>query len=236
MDAPMTTMPGPQLPVSSPAALLRTEIPVWPLFWRILLAGIGHLFIVPSPWTTTMLYKFLVEHTVLPDSRRLKFTGQPGDIWYLIIAIAALSWLHEAASHAGVHRTAGLLGPVIAAYLTVLVYRWVCANVKSEDGRLDLSFGGEPLAYVGWTLLLILSIVTIIGWAWVAKFMMRWICRNVQGTLQFDFTATGWQILWRVLVFGLLNILIIPIPWTIRWFTSWMISQVSVAPSPADAA
>ena len=62
---------------------------------------------------------------------------------------------------------------------------------------------------------------------------MQWICRNVQGTLKLDVTATGWQILWRVLVFGLLTVLIVPIPWTIRWFTRWMVSQVSVVPSPA---
>ena len=232
----MTSMPDLNLPVSSPAEPLQVEMPVWPLFWRVLLAGIGHAFIVPSPWTSTMLCRFLVEQTALPDGRRLKFTGQPGDIWYLFIAIAALSWFHEAANHLGVHRSAGLLGLLIGAYLTVLMYRWACANVKSEDGRVDLSFGGEPLAYLGWTLLLILSFVTIIGWAWVGKFVMQWICRNVQGTLKFDFTATGWQILWRVLVFGLLTVLIVPIPWTIRWFTRWMVSQVSVVPSPAATA
>jgi hypothetical protein len=229
MEVPMTSTPETSLPVSSSAGALRPDIPVWQLFWRLLVAGIGHVLVVPSPWTTTMLYNFLVARTALPDGRRLAFTGQPGDIWPVLIAISALSWLHGASGGTGLPPVLGLLGMLVAAYLTVPVYRWLCANVKSEDGRLALTFGGDALAYVGWTVLMILSFITIIGWAWVAKFMLQWICRNVQGTQRFDFTATGWQILWRVLVFGLLNVLIIPIPWTLRWLTSWMISQVTVS-------
>ena len=53
-------------------------------------------------------------------------------------------------------------------------------------------------------------------------------CRNVRGTVEFEFTATGLSILWRTLVAVLLTILIIPIPWVMQWYAQWMISQVSV--------
>ena len=98
----------------------------------------------------------------------------------------------------------------------------------------SLSFEGGYLPYIGWNILLGLSFITIIGWAWVAKFMMQWICRNVRGTAEFDFTATGLSILWRTLVAVLLTILIIPIPWVMQWYAQWMISQVSVV-RPARA-
>ena len=75
---------------------------------------------------------------------------------------------------------------------------------------------------------MIVSFVTIIGWAWVIKFTMQWICRNVRGTARFEFTATGLSVLWRTLVFALLSALVIPIPWILRWYTTWYISQVSV--------
>jgi hypothetical protein len=34
--------------------------------------------------------------------------------------------------------------------------------------------------------------------------------------------------LWRTLVVVLLSILIIPIPWMMRWYMQWMLSQVAV--------
>ena len=49
-------------------------------------------------------------------------------------------------------------------------------------------------------LLLVLSFITIIGWAWVLKLMMQWVCKEVRGAPGFEFTATGLSVLWRTLV------------------------------------
>jgi hypothetical protein len=66
--------------------------------------------------------------------------------------------------------------------------------------------------------------------------MMQWLCRNVRGTANFDFTATGWEILWRTIVLGLVGMFLIPLPWIIRWYKTWFISQISVVqPAPAAA-
>jgi hypothetical protein len=70
--------------------------------------------------------------------------------------------------------------------------------------------------------------VTIIGWAWVLKFFLRWVCRNISGTVNFDFVGTGWGILWRIIVVILASIFVIPIPWLLRWFTVWLLAQVRV--------
>jgi hypothetical protein len=34
--------------------------------------------------------------------------------------------------------------------------------------------------------------------------------------------------LWRTLVFGVGAVLIIPIPWVIRWYTTWYVSQFAL--------
>jgi hypothetical protein len=116
----------------------------------------------------------------------------------------------------------------VLAALTVLVFRWFCANLKSEDGTLTLAFEGGIWPYVGLYVLLAISFLTIVGWAWVIRYMMRWLCRNVHGTASFDFTGSGLAILWRTVVAILLTILIIPIPWVHRWLANWFISQLSV--------
>jgi hypothetical protein len=205
-----------------PTGPLSASLPVWGLFWRSLLVIIGGLLVVPAPWTSTSFYKWLCEQVSLPDGKGLKFAGKPGDIWYVFIAWGASIWL-------GQLKYGQLVTIPLAWIFAVLLLRWFCANVSTQDGRLKLSFEGGYLPYIGWNLLLVLSALTIIGWAWVMKLMMQWICRNVRGTAQFEFTATGLAILWRTLVLVLVSILVIPIPWMIRWYMRWMISQVSVA-------
>jgi hypothetical protein len=212
-----------RLPIASPTGPLRPSFPVWGLFGRWLLLIIGQLLVIPAPWTSTAFYRFLGEHVALPDGRRLRFAGQPGDIWYIFIALAALGWLHQV-HHAGASALATLAG----AFLTVPVLRWFCANLHTEDNRLKVEFKGEALAYVGWNILLIFSLITIIGWAWVVKAMMQWMCENVSGTVGFTFNATGLSILGRTLLLILLSALIIPIPWAMRWYADWFASQISV--------
>lgn len=232
----MSMPPDRRVVSASPLGPLRPEFPVWGLFGRGLLVVLGHILIVPSPWTSTSFYKFLTERIALPDGRRLKFAGQPGDIWYAFIAFSVLTWLHPSLDRSGLPQAFGLALMLASWALMVLILKWFCTNVRSEDGRLSLSFEGGYWAYIGWNILLIVSFVTIVGWAWVTKYMVQWICRNVRGTLSFDFTATGWEILWRTLVFLLASMLVIPIPWMIRWYADWMISQISVIQPGAAAA
>jgi hypothetical protein len=103
--------------------------------------------------------------------------------------------------------------------------------LRSQDGALAIRFVGGFWPYLGWNLLIGLSVITLIGWAWVLPLMLRWMCRNILGTHSFDFVGEGSGILWRVivLIFGCLFIL--PIPWLFAWFYNWFVSQFVVAPA-----
>jgi hypothetical protein len=58
---------------------------------------------------------------------------------------------------------------------------------------------------------------------------MRWNCRNVAGTRrEIVFNATGLQVLWRTLVFALGFAFLIPIPWVLRWYVCWYVSQFAL--------
>jgi hypothetical protein len=212
-------------PVSGPASgPLHAVIPVWGLFWRSIVTQIGITLVIPAPWAGPWFCKWLAERVSLPDGRPLTFSGAPKDIWYVFVAWGALMLLAQT-QHGGYAVLASIL---LSWILGVMLLKWFVAHVSTADERLKLSFEGGYLPYLGWNILLGLSAFTVIGWAWVIKYMMRWICRNVRGTAEFAFTATGLAILWRVLVFILLCILIIPIPWVMRWYAQWMISQVAV--------
>jgi hypothetical protein len=202
---------------------LGSAIPVWGFFWRSVVTLIGVVLIIPAPWVGPWFYKWLCERISLPDGRPLTFSGKPGDIWYVFAAWGALTWIGQLKEG-----RFELVTIVLSWILGVLLLKWVCAHASTPDERLKLSFEGGYLPYIGWNILLFLSAITIIGWAWVMKYMLRWICQNVRGTAEFAFTGTGLEILWRTVVVVLLSILIIPIPWMMRWYTQWMFSQVAV--------
>ena len=76
----------------------------------------------------------------------------------------------------------------------------------SNGQPLGLSFSGSVWAYLGWTILTVLSIFTIIGWAWVYTAWLRWFCRNVQGTRrEVLFIGSGLEFLWRAIVLAWLR-------------------------------
>ena len=214
--------PAPVAADGAPTDRLIAQLGVWGLFGRSLLVVLGNLVVIPAPWTATAIYRYFSQNTWLPDGRRLTFAGQAGDIWYVFVGLALLGLVGQ------VHSLAPLITLPLSFALNYLAFRWLCAKVGSEDGFVKLEFAGGFWGYLGWNLLAILSFVTIIGWAWVLKFFLRWLCRNVNGTLNFDFVGTGWGILWRTLVGGLACIFVIPIPWIMRWLTVWYIGQVRV--------
>jgi hypothetical protein len=117
----------------------------------------------------------------------------------------------------------------VQGFLSWMTLRWIAANFSSNGRQLPIAFKGSALGYVGWYILLYLSFITIIGWAWVITAWMRWICRNIEGTQrEILFIATGLEMLWRTLVFGVGAALIIPIPWVMRWYTTWYVSQFAL--------
>jgi hypothetical protein len=114
----------------------------------------------------------------------------------------------------------------LQAFLSWMTVRWIASNLSSNGRQLPIAFDGSALTYIGWHVLLFISTVTIIGWAWVTTAWMRWMCRNVSGTQrEIVFNASGLELLWRTLVFVLGSMLLIPIPWLLRWYTKWYVSQ-----------
>ena len=77
--------------------------------------------------------------------------------------------------------------------------KWLVANLASNGQPLGLQLHrlalGLSSARPCW---LRISVITIIGWAWVYAAQMRWICRNIEGTRrEIVFNGTGLEFLWR---------------------------------------
>lgn len=199
------------------------------LFGRSLLLGLMSLLVIPIPWVMAWYIRWFVDHLRMSDNTQIAFVGTGKQIWLPVMALGFLNvlgyFIHGLWSFLLTLAVIPLL-----CYVGILVLRWLCENIVLSQGP-KLSFKGTFLSYLGWMLLMWLSIFTIIGWAWVTVAMYRWICRNVswEGHLV-EFNGSGWGLLWRAVVFILTFILIIPIPWTILWLTKWYIRNISVRP------
>ena len=112
----------------------------------------------------------------MPDRPNLSFTGQVGDIWWVFVLMGLASYI-------GIyHSSYGLIANVLEAVLSWMVLRWVVSNLASNGMKLPIAFNGSIWVYVGWNILLAISFITVIGWAWVATAWTRWICQNISGT------------------------------------------------------
>jgi hypothetical protein len=203
---------------------LSLDVDVWSFLGRSLLFIIGSLLVIPAPWTATSFYRWMATRIRVPGRPNFAFDGQPLDIWYVFVMLGLCAY----AGLSGYRYIQFILLPV-EAFLAWMVVRWIAANLSSNGEMLPIEFKGSALGYVGWYLLLYISAITIIGWAWVVTAWMRWICRNVSGTRrEITFNATGWEVLWRTIAFGFGCIFIIPIPWLLRWYAQWYASQFAL--------
>jgi hypothetical protein len=199
---------------------LSIELPLWGFLGRMLLLTIGYLFVIPAPWTGTGFYRWMASRTEVPGRPNFAFTGQPGDIWYVFV-VTGLTFYVEAYDN----RLQLVIIPV-SAFLSWILLRWLAGNLTSNGQRLPIAFDGSAIGFVGWQLLMYVSLITIIGWAWVITAWMRWICRNIAGTRrEVVFNGTGLEVLWRTIVFAICCAFIIPIPWMLRWYNRWYVSQ-----------
>lgn len=207
-----------------------TDVRVWPLLGRAIVMALGQLLIVPAPWAVTSFYRWFVEHLHVPGHQRVAFAGQPGDIWYIFILNALLGYAGVVNSYLP------LITIVLTPLFLFIITRWFVRNLIWDGQAAPLRFTATYWPMLGWYLLVIISVFSIIGWAWVCTAWTRWMCRRVEGgahTLQF--TASGWGLLWRAVLFALSCIFIVPIPWTFHWYMRWMVSQFALGSASQQA-
>ncbi|MGY4304780.1 hypothetical protein ACVIJ6_002023 [Bradyrhizobium sp. USDA 4369] len=229
----------PEIPPAAPAfdpagpasaGALSAKLDTWPYFGWALLYVVGQLVIILAPWTAVYLYRYVVERIRVPGRPNLSFTGQPLDIWYVFVGLGVLTYIGTSD-----RPFLQLVSVVGQALLGWMILRWVATKIASNGEPLPLRFEGSPLAYFGWYLATLVSAITIIGWAWVLTAWMRWICRNVQGSRrELVFNASGLDVLWRTLLFAVGCAFIIPIPWLLRWYSTWYVSQFALVPRSAQ--
>ncbi len=185
--------------------------------------------IIPYGWAVSLLSGWYVNNLAISDGRTATFTGRGSQIWgyYILIFVLGilLGWIP-------------IVGTIIYLLLTMRIHlavvRWFFSKISLSTGHI-LGFDGTYWPFFGWSLLFMISVYTIIGWAWVIGAVMRWVCRNVTMREEhLEFTGSGLEILWRAIVTALVSILIITAPWMMVWYIRWFISKFEIHPRAAS--
>ena len=221
-------------------------------FLRLLIQWVFSLLVLPTAWGIAILNRWLVKWVRFSDGTTATFVGRPVQVWGWIALSVGMYHIpnlvlclisgsnpiafiidpqvrQDALAGAGpsarnLHVASGLAFLPIVIYVELVVYRWFVAGIKLTGGP-DLHFTGRYFPLLGWTLLIGVSLLTIIGWAWVSTAFFRWLAINVEGdAVGFEFEGSGWGFLWRMsVVVGLpfACILILALN-GITWAWSWV--------------
>jgi hypothetical protein len=203
---------------------LSVDFGIWDFVWRSLVLVIGFLFIVPAPWVMLMYCRWLVSCVRVPQRPNLTFTGRAVDLmwFYAFVLLVIVATLAKS-------QTLSMVINIGQLVLYWLLIKWFMANLSSNGRPLGLGFSGSFWGFLGYSLLAVLAIFTIIGWAWVYVAQLRWMCRHIDGTRrEVVFNGTGLEFLWRAIVTAIACAFIIPAPWMYRWFTRWLASQTAL--------
>jgi hypothetical protein len=210
---------------------LSVEFGIWEFVWRSLVLAIGCLFIIPLPWVVVMYCRWIVSRVRVPQHPNLGFTGRPVQLmwFYLVIIVAVVAaWTQS--------RLLSFATDAAQLVFYWLLIKWFIANISSDGQPLGLRFSGSFWGYFGWMLLAAISVITIIGWAWVYTAQMRWMCRHIEGTRrEVVYQGSGLELLWRAIVTLLVSFLVIPAPWMYRWLIRWLASQIALVERSAIA-
>jgi hypothetical protein len=232
---------------------LSIDFGIWEFVWRSLVLSFGLIFIIPGPWVILMYCRWIVSCVRVPQRPNLAFTGRLVDLmWFyaLVLLVIAAAWTQFKALSFAVD--------VVQLVVYWLLVKWFIANLSSNGQPLGLQFSGSFWGFLGWSVLAALSIITIIGWAWVYVAQIRWMCRHIGGTRRdVVFNGTGLEFLWRTLAIvlgfagaGFIAVMfasILPeflkyivgfalflllafgvLPWAYRWQFRWLVSQVAL--------
>jgi hypothetical protein len=218
---------------SRPVVNLKFDGSALGFFGRALLAALCSLLIIPAAWGAIPLARWFVERIRFSDGTQARFVGRPAEVWWLYSLLALVSLAPSVIVRGDPDSQTLSWGlrfgvTILTAIITVPLLRWYAVNTRVGN-TADLRFEGSYLGMIGYSLLIQVSFITIIGWAWALTAYQRWVMRQIKSNdLEFSFVGSGLGILWRGFVAALSCIFIIPIPWIMRWLANWYIENTVI--------
>ena len=206
------------------------DCPALTLFGYSLLMGVSQALVFFGAWGASITYTWFAGQVKCSSGARVSFVGSYRAIWPVFFAQALLS--HTTRYAGGTTQPMSLIASVGTIVLGFYSAKWAVEGIRLEtpEGTVIPQFRGTLGEYVKWILFFMVSMITVVGWAWVGAAFARWYARNTElpsgATVHFNGSAV--DILWRSVVMLLLFLPVVTIPWATRWLAQWYIGQVTI--------
>jgi hypothetical protein len=223
------------LPPYVQVGIVNVNIPppwTWPNVsgWEVVLWMAAIMLAVAGAWIFEGACRRFCRALRFGDGDAADFSGRGDQAlgWWILWVLAGRDWSFRGGERVVLGGALYLLG----IWATVNVMRWFAAHVELSSGR-RFAFQGTFRELLGWHILMVLSIVTIVGWAWVAAAFYRWAAENTRAKdAVLVFHGAGPEVLWRTLAAILFCCPIVTIPWAWLWYTRWLVRSVTMEPRP----
>jgi hypothetical protein len=197
--------------------------------WVALSVLMGWL-IVPLAWIHAGMARWVCRRVEFSDGTRAEFRGTAGEVvvWhvFLLVVLVGQRLLLGQEDRTGVLAPVLLTTALAGLAIALTLIRWLVHNLRLEPGP-PLTFTGSFLGFAGWHALLVAALPTVVGWAWVATAMCRWMARQVRGQgVAVEFRGAGFEFLWRSLAAALGSVPVVTAPWMALWWWRWLLEQV----------
>jgi hypothetical protein len=218
------------LPVFVHANLIKLDIappwsvaylsPTWMFAWLAASA-----VVLAGPWILEFACRSFCRSLEFGDGSAADFSGRGSRIvgWWLLCVLAGHRWGVGGSYWALVEAALYFLG----VWGSLNLLRWFVRHVELSAGdRLD--FHGTYLELAGWQILLGLSVLTVIGWAWVMSAIGRWLAGESRGgDVRLRFHASGGDMLGHTLAALCFSIPIVTIPWAWTWYARFLVRNIT---------
>jgi hypothetical protein len=190
---------------------------------------------LPLAWVLAAFARWFAHHLRLDPGVDVKFTGPGREIlgWILLTLLVSvpivLLPIPGKLDDLPFYLPFAISCLVLGLILHYFILRWAIAKIELSSGP-PLRFEGSLVDYLGYQALLIVSFLTIIGWAWVLSSYFDWLAEHTCGDgIVFRCDVPGGEILWRTFAALLGSIPIVTIPWAWMWYLRWLVSCVTIS-------
>ena len=196
--------------------------------WLVALL-VASVFVIPAAWVQAAIASWVCRSVRFDDHGAATFRGTGGDIvvWQALIGLIVWGMVAIVRGDDGQGSDVPVLivlGVAIVAAMHT-IFKWVIYNVYLDRGPVLIFTGGLGMV-VGWHLAILAAGVTVVGWAWVAVAMYRWMARHVKGPgVAVEFRGSAVDFLWRTVVLMAGSVLIVTIPWLVNWWAKWFLGS-----------
>ncbi|MFM2124643.1 MAG: hypothetical protein RL328_1094 [Acidobacteriota bacterium] len=196
--------------------------------WLLALV-VASILVIPAAWVQAAIAGWVCRSLRFSDGGTATFRGTGGDIVVWQTMIGLIAWVMVLIVRGDDQQGTDVpvlivLGVAIVAVMHT-IFRWLIYNVHLDHGP-TLIFTGGLGAVVGWHLAILAAGVTVIGWAWVAVAMYRWLAKHIKGQgVAIEFRGSAIDFLWRTTAVVVGSALLITIPFLAHWYAKWFLGS-----------